>query len=531
MNISLYARVSSDRQDVDLSISAQLRALREYAEREGHVVVREFVDEAESGRTAQRPVFQEMVRLARQQPAPFSAILVWKLSRFARNREDSIIYKSLLRKHGVRVISINEQVEDSPTGRMLEGIIESLDEYYSANLAQDVIRGMRESVRRGFWVQPNTPFGYRRIRVPDGAKQRAKLEPEERTAPTVRRMFAMAQAGLGTKEITKQLNAEGLLSPQGKHWGKGRVHAILTSPVYAGTLVWGERGRYHQAAGLAPLRLEGAVPALVDRNVFDEVQELLHGRAPAVVHPRRVTSPYLLSGFVFCGGCGARMSGHAAKSGRFHYYACGTAARAGRDLCDAKLVPQPLIERLVVDRVRTVVLEEEHIAELVRLINDELRAALDGVDQRREHLKRQGAEVNRRLDRLYEALETGALSLDDLAPRIKELRERQDLLHRAEREAQEAAYAGHIELVNREQVLNYVRDLRGTLTTGTPAEQRAFLKSFVRSVTVKGAEVTVEYTLPLPAGQAALAEEPVLSIVLSGGEEGTRTLTPVGTWS
>ena len=139
--------------------------------------------------------------------------------------------------------------------------------------------------------------------------------------------------------------------------------------------------------------------------------------------------------------------------------------------------------------------------------------------------------MNRRLDRLYDALETGALSLDDLAPRIKELRERQDLLHRAEREAQEAAYAGHIELVDREQVLNYVRDLRGTLTTGTTAEQRAFLKSFVRSVTVKGAEVTVEYTLPLPAGQALLGEEPVLSIVLSGGEEGTRTLTPVGTWS
>ena len=139
------------------------------------------------------------------------------------------------------------------------------------------------------------------------------------------------------------------------------------------------------------------------------------------------------------------------------------------DLFDAKLVPQPLIEGLVVDRVRTLVLEEEHIAELVRLTNDELRAALDGVDQRLGHIEGQEAEVNRRLDRLYEALETGALSLDDLAPRIKELRERQDLLHRAEREAQEAAYADHIELVNREQVLNYVRDLRGTLTTGTTA--------------------------------------------------------------
>ena len=98
---ALYARVSSEKQDVDLSISAQLRGLRSYAEKNGYSIVREFVDEAESGRTSQRPVFQEMIAVARRKPAPFKAILVWKLSRFARNREDSIIYKSLLRKHGV----------------------------------------------------------------------------------------------------------------------------------------------------------------------------------------------------------------------------------------------------------------------------------------------------------------------------------------------------------------------------------------------------------------------------------------------
>ena len=183
MDVSLYARVSSDRQDVDLSISAQLRALREYAEREGHVVVREFVDEAESGRTAQRPVFQEMVRLACQNPSPFSAILVWKLSRFARNREDSIIYKSFLRKHGVQVISINEPVSEGPTGRMLEGIIEVIDEFYSANLGQDVRRGMREAALRGFWVGTRPPFGYRPVKVQDGVRSRTRLEPDPLTAP------------------------------------------------------------------------------------------------------------------------------------------------------------------------------------------------------------------------------------------------------------------------------------------------------------------------------------------------------------
>jgi len=135
MKVAIYARVSSERQDVDLSISAQLKALRDYATRNAHMVVKEYVDEAESGRSIDRPGFKQMIATARHKPPLFTAILVWKLSRFARNREDSIIYKSLLRKHGIQVISINEPVEDTPSGRLLEGIIEVIDEFYSANLS------------------------------------------------------------------------------------------------------------------------------------------------------------------------------------------------------------------------------------------------------------------------------------------------------------------------------------------------------------------------------------------------------------
>ena len=150
MKVALYARVSSERQDIDLSISAQLKALREYASRNGQTVVKEYLDEAESGRSIDRPGFRQMIIAARQKPLPFEAILVWKLSRFARNREDSIIYKSLLRRQGIQVVSINEPVEDSPAGRLLEGIIEVIDEFYSANLSQDVLRGQAENASRGF---------------------------------------------------------------------------------------------------------------------------------------------------------------------------------------------------------------------------------------------------------------------------------------------------------------------------------------------------------------------------------------------
>ena len=143
MKVALYARVSSDKQDVDLSISAQLKALREYVARNGHQVVREFVDEAETGRTTMRPAFREMVSLARRPVKPFETILVWKLNRFARSRSDSIIYKKLLRDRGIKLISINEPLEDSPSGHLLEGVIETIDEFYSENLGEDIKRGMR----------------------------------------------------------------------------------------------------------------------------------------------------------------------------------------------------------------------------------------------------------------------------------------------------------------------------------------------------------------------------------------------------
>ena len=130
----LYARVSSDRQDVDLSISAQLRALRDYAAKNGYIVAREYVDEAESGRIADRPEFRKMIDEASKPNAPFGEILVWKFSRFTRKREHAVAFKSMLRRKGVRVVSITEHADDTPTGKLMEAIIESVDEFYSENL-------------------------------------------------------------------------------------------------------------------------------------------------------------------------------------------------------------------------------------------------------------------------------------------------------------------------------------------------------------------------------------------------------------
>ena len=197
---ALYARVSSDRQDVDLSVAAQLRALRDYAQKNGYLVAREYVDEAESGRIADRPEFRKMIDEASKPNAPFQEILVWKSSRFTRKRENAVAFKSMLRRKGVRVVSITEHADDTPTGKLMEAIIESVDEFYSENLAQEVVRGMRESASRGFWVSSYAPFGYNRVMVQDGPKKRPALQPDPDASHIVKRIFDMAEAGNGMGE-------------------------------------------------------------------------------------------------------------------------------------------------------------------------------------------------------------------------------------------------------------------------------------------------------------------------------------------
>jgi len=355
MKVAIYARVSSDSQDVDLSISAQLRALRDYAAKHGYEVVREFVDEAESGRTIDRPAFKEMIALARMHQPSFEAVLVWKLNRFARSRVDSVTYKTLLKSKGIKVISINEPLDDSPSGKLLEGVIESIDEFYSASLGQDIKRGMRENAQRGFSSGSRPPYGFHRVGVKDGSKTRYKLEPDPEGSVAVQvicRMFDMALRDVGCKEIAKALNKEGIRTITGQRWGRTTVHKVLTNEAYCGTLVWGGRPG-HPAIHSAdpPVRVENAWPTIIDKDVFRQIQRKMASRRPDVTHPRTISSFYLLSGLLFC-SCGHSMIGRSAKSHHYHYYTCNGGYKQGRDACDARALPKDRLEHLVIEQIQ-----------------------------------------------------------------------------------------------------------------------------------------------------------------------------------
>ena len=509
---ALYASVSSDRQDVDLSVAAQLRALREHAGRNNYLVVREYVDEAESGRVADRPQFRQMLDDAGGADAPFREILVWKFSRFTRKREHAVAFKSMLRRRGIRVVSITEHADDSPTGKLMEAIIESVDEFYSENLAQDVVRGMREAASRGFFLASRAPFGYKRVKVQDGAKERSTLEVDPAAAPVVREVFERARSH-GLKEICRDLNERGITN-RGRRWLKNALHYLLTNEAYTGTAVWGKTSRTGKAPD--PVRVEGAWEALVSRELFDEVQRALRSRAPAIQRPARVGSSYLLSGLLRCGLCGKAYIGQGAKSGQYGYYVCATLQREGAGTCEARYLNAEKAEGFVVDKIRERILTDETIIELVTLVAEEIDALAGELGGKLEAIEAELADVRSRLMRLYEALEKSDLTLEVLSPRILSLRQREDQLQAAREDATRQLEQRKVDLPTSEEIRVYVADFREFLEEGTFPERKALIRNFVQGIEVSGDEAELTYTIPMPAGEVTSERAAVLDFVQSG---------------
>ena len=519
--VALYARVSSDRQDVDLSVSAQLRALRDYAEKNGYIVAREYVDEAESGRIADRPEFRKMIDAASQPNAPFQEILVWKFSRFTRKREHAVAFKSMLRRKGVRVVSITEHADDTPTGKLMEAIIESVDEFYSENLAQEVTRGMREAASRGFWVASRVPYGYSKLMVQDGAKKRPTLEPDEATAPIVKRIFEMAEAGRGMLDITKTLNDEGIASPAGKLWGKTSVHAILGNEAYTGTLVWGTKAKDKAE----PVRVEKAFPSGVSKARFRRVNKLMRSRAPKRSHPRRVGSSYLLSGLVKCHRCNRALSGQDSKSGQFSYYVCQSLMKRGSGACDAPRLNARRFEEMVVGKIRSNILTEGNIRALVKVVDEQMDGVAREQRKRLETIDTELEDVKKRLGRIWQVIEITDIDMADASQRIKEHRERQERLEVSAQEARAILSQRRAVLDDVNTIAAYAQDMSEFLNESELTERRAFIETFVKEIVVMPGNALMRYTVPMPddslipgrnAEEMALNGS-VLSTVQNGG--------------
>ncbi len=383
-----YVRVSTDDQ-TELSPTSQMKQIQEYAKRNKIIVPEQFIfaDEGISGKnTKKRTEFNRMIGIAKTKPKPFDCILLWKYSRFARNREDSIVYKSMLRKQlGIDVISITEAIGDDKMSILIEALIEAMDEYYSINLAEEVKRGMTERVSRGEAVSVPA-YGYD---IKDG-----KYIINEQEALIIRQIFDDFCNGKGQVEIAKNLNALGIKTKRGKLWENRTINYVLNNPVYIGKIRWNPNGITSTNYDNENIMIiDGIHTPIISIKVWNESHEKL-SLLKKIRKPREKNKPnpnYMLYGLVRCGNCGGTLTRTGYNGLQCHKYSHGK--------CDTShFIGMKKIDKMAIDLIETTL--RNGTFSLTPKINSDHNHKLELIDKQIQQEKI-------KLNRVKEAYECG----------------------------------------------------------------------------------------------------------------------------
>ncbi len=324
-NAVIYARFSSHAQN-EQSIEGQLKECYAFAERSGLRIVHEYIDRALTGTTDKRPEFLQMIEDSKRKG--FQFVVVYQLDRFARNRYDSATYKAKLKKNGVRVLSAKENITDDASGILIEGVLESMAEYYSAELSQKIKRGIAISASKCKFFGGKVPLGYK-------IDEKKDYVINEETAPIVKRMFEMLAGGYNYAQIARYMNERGIPTSTGGKWGKNSFNGIFSNRRYLGKYIFHDE------------EIDGGIPQLIDEQLFADVQKVLE-RYAAAPSRGKAKVEYLLSEKLLCGKCGHKMTGisSTSKSKKIHhYYKC---VGVTKGVCDKRTIRKQFIEDEIV---------------------------------------------------------------------------------------------------------------------------------------------------------------------------------------
>ena len=497
MRFAFYGRVSSDQQDVENSIAGQRSAAQAYVARVGGIITKEYTDEARSGRVADRPGFQEMIRDGQLTNAPYDGVIVWKINRFARSVKDSIRYWDLLEEHGIQVYSAAEPFVEGPMGRLLRVMIASFDEYFSENMASDIKRGMKEVVERGFYLGYPGPIGYRIIKVQDGAKMRNKLELDPPWDDLARFTFELALADLTTLDIARRLDKEGYHTRLGSKITKGWVHSLLTNETYTGFTVWD----VDDTTGIpAAKSFVQAHPEIVTKDKFDRVQQKLKSRAPHIKHPRTAANENLFNDLGRCSQCGAKMKIKSGKGGAYFYFVCQTRDDSGADTCDlpnySTAKNDPIIMGAIVDDILTT----ENLTHLIEMVRSSAGPTTRDQQRQLANIDEQIKTLNNREDRMIERLGEVNVNMGKFNAQIDSIHRQMEELE-AKREEVESLMGDEAQILDDpELIVKYAQDIRTYLQDGGTKAVNAICKQFIRTIWFEPRTATIEYSIPIPDG-------------------------------
>ena len=273
-NVVIYARFSSLRQN-ETSIEAQLKECYKYCEINKFRVIKVYEDDAKSAKTDDRPDFQRLINDSKKKL--FKGVVCYQLDRFARNRKDSVIYKAILKKNGVRVYSAKENIADDPSGILVESVLEGMAEYYSAELGQKVNRNMRLNAEKGYFNGGFAPLGYKVVTINLGNYKKKKLEIDPLTSKIVKEIFELRAEETKIEHIIDILNHKGYKNINGKEFTRNSLQTMLKNKRYIGTNFYGDE------------EFPNTIPAIIEKDLFDKVQNVIakYRRSPRTSKGKR----------------------------------------------------------------------------------------------------------------------------------------------------------------------------------------------------------------------------------------------------
>lgn len=382
----VYARYSSSHQREE-SIEGQVRECRDYAERQGYSVLKIYADRAMTGRTDERPQFQQM--LADAATGVFRVILIYKYDRFSRNRYSFAVWETRLKKQGVQVISVKENVADGAAGIVLKSVLQGMAEWYSLDLSEKVTRGMKENALKGKWTSGHIPFGYTR-----DAENHLIADPQR--SQYVQQIFERVLAGESYISIARWLNLLGVPTSSGTAWSRSSFNWMLKNRVYIGVFKWKD------------VEKENAVPALVSKELFEAVQRKMQASERRGINVRK-SEKYLLTPNIICGECGGPMHGMCgtSRSGeKYYYYACAN-KRARKTKCSINPLSKDELEQAVFDCARKILSKDENI----RIIAQQAAAVAEAqVDSELAEMRAERERVKKTIAHYAEAIANGLTS-------------------------------------------------------------------------------------------------------------------------
>lgn len=438
-----YARFSSNNQREE-SIDAQLRAIREYCEERGIKLVEVYTDEAQTAKNDNRDNFQIMMKKILKGHYDIDAVIVHKFNRFARNKYDSAFYKKRLREIGVKVVSATQPIDDSPEGRILESMIEAMDEYYSENLALEVQKGMRENALAGKSTGGGRILGL-------SVDENGFYYPNEQ-ASIVKRIFTEFVSGVPKTKICERLNSEGYRNQYGRKFNVRTLDGILQNEKYVGTYVY-------NITHSETIRLEGAIQnPIIDESLWIKAQE--KKRENNKPRYRAKARFYFMSGKIRCGICGSTYCGSGSKkSGRGGkinaYYSC-TGKIKQKNNCTNGSLNKEYYENLVSDKLIKTILTENFIKKISIDVFEQLEKEKKEPQVSTEKLKRQLADIKNRQSKLMDLYIDAMIDKEMLDEKSQSLKEEKRLIERQIAKNEIMAESRSIQI---EEVEKHIKDL------------------------------------------------------------------------